>query len=96
MCYSAQVEQRFQAYVRRFGADIDIHEFVRRYGARAQGEEGSSPLLNIATLELFSRASWFNLDAARRDLGYAPKVTLAEGMTRLQTQLARERMQSRG
>ena len=38
MCYSAQVEQRFQAYVRRFGADIDINEFVRRYGVRAQGE----------------------------------------------------------
>ncbi|MFB9067136.1 SOS response-associated peptidase family protein [Pseudofulvimonas gallinarii] len=38
MCYSAQVEQRFQAYVRRFGADIDIQEFVRRYGARAEGE----------------------------------------------------------
>ncbi|MFB9067139.1 hypothetical protein [Pseudofulvimonas gallinarii] len=38
MCYSAQVEQRFQAYVRRFGADIDIHEFVRRYGACAEGE----------------------------------------------------------
>ena len=64
-------------------------------GARAQGDDGVSPLLNADTLELFSRASWFNLRAARRDLGYAPKVTLAEGMTRLQTQLARERMQSR-
>lgn len=38
MCYSAQVEQRYREYVRRFGADIDIHEFVRRYGQRARGE----------------------------------------------------------
>ncbi len=63
-------------------------------GARVQGDDGT-PLINAGSLELFSRASWFNLGAARRDLGYTAKVSLAEGMSRLQTQLARERMQGR-
>jgi hypothetical protein len=50
--------------------------------ARA-GADSTSPLINPYLLELFSHASWFNLDAARRDLGYAPKLTTAEGMSRL-------------
>lgn len=62
-------------------------------GAGLQGDDGPSPLVNAGTLELFSHSSWFNLGAARRDLGYAAKVSLTEGITRLQTQLARERMQ---
>lgn len=65
-------------------------------GARLQDDDGPSPLVNANSLDLFSRSSWFDLSAARRDLGYAPKVSLAEGMTRLQTQLARERLQARG
>ena len=66
-------------------------------GARMQGDdEGPSPLINANTIELFSRSSWFDLAAAKRDLGYAPKVGFAAGITRLQTQLARERLQNRG
>ncbi len=34
MCYSAQVEESFQRYVKQFGADIDIHEFVKLYAHR--------------------------------------------------------------
>ena len=64
-------------------------------GARMQDDEGPSPLLNAYTLDLFSRSSCFNLAAARRDLGYVPKVKFTEGLTRLQTQLARERLQGR-
>ena len=33
-------------------------------------------------------AHWFRLDAARRDLGYEPTVSLDEGMARLATWLA--------
>lgn len=62
-------------------------------GAGLQGDDGPSPLVNAATLELFGHSSWFNLAAARRDLGYSAKVSFTEGITRLQTQLARERMQ---
>lgn len=65
-------------------------------GAGLQGDDGPSPLVNANTLDLFSHSSWFNLAAAKRDLGYAPKVGMTEGITRLQTQLARERLQSRG
>ena len=63
--------------------------------ARA-GADSASPLINPYLLELFSHASWFNLTAARRDLGYAPKISTAEGMSRLFTALTRVRMQNRG
>lgn len=29
MCYSAQIEASYKAYVRQYGAEIDIHEYVR-------------------------------------------------------------------
>ncbi|MBK6376759.1 MAG: SOS response-associated peptidase family protein [Xanthomonadales bacterium] len=38
MCYSAQVEESFKRYVKQFGADIDIHQFVKLYGHRAEGQ----------------------------------------------------------
>lgn len=44
MCYSAQVWQRYREYVKRFGAEIDINEFVRRYGARIEGAKERIPL----------------------------------------------------
>lgn len=39
MCYSAQVWQAYQDYVRRFGAEISIREFVELYVDRAKGEK---------------------------------------------------------
>lgn len=62
--------------------------------ARA-GADSASPLINPYLLELFSHASWFNLAAAKRDLGYSPKLNTAEGMSRLFTALTRSRMQNR-
>ncbi|MGB0134481.1 NAD-dependent epimerase/dehydratase family protein [Dokdonella sp.] len=62
--------------------------------ARA-GADSASPLINPYLLDLFSHASWFNLAAAKRDLGYSPKLSTAEGMSRLFTALTRSRMQSR-
>jgi nucleoside-diphosphate-sugar epimerase len=62
--------------------------------ARA-GADSTSPLITPYLLELFSHASWFNLAAAKRDLGYAPKLSTAEGMSRLFTALTRVRMQGR-
>lgn len=40
MCYSAEVVAGYRAYVREFGADIDIKEFIRLYVHRA-GSAGS-------------------------------------------------------
>ncbi len=31
-----------------------------------------------------STAHWFNIDAARRDLGYEPRVSIEEGLRRLE------------
>jgi nucleoside-diphosphate-sugar epimerase len=53
------------------------------------------PPLTRAMVELMSTAHWFNIDAARRDLGYKPRVNMAEGMARLSQYLARGRMQQR-
>lgn len=63
--------------------------------AAKAGADSTSPLINPYLLELFSHSSWFNLAAAKRDLGYAPKLSTAEGMSRLFTALTRVRMQSR-
>ena len=57
--------------------------------------DGASPMLTSYLLDLFSHARWFNLTAAKRDLGYAPKLSTAEGMSRLFTALTRVRMQNR-
>jgi putative SOS response-associated peptidase YedK len=37
VCYSAQVWQAYQDYVRRFGAEISIREFVELYASREKG-----------------------------------------------------------
>lgn len=70
-------------------------------GARAMataaraGADSASPLINPYLLELFSHASWFSLAAAKRDLDYTPKLSTAEGMSRLFTALTRSRMENR-
>ncbi|MGH8171919.1 MAG: NAD-dependent epimerase/dehydratase family protein [Rhodanobacteraceae bacterium] len=56
---------------------------------------GGRPLLTPDTLALMSQATWFNIAAARRDLGYAARVGTAEGLARLSAHLARERMRGR-
>jgi nucleoside-diphosphate-sugar epimerase len=62
------------------------------YGAlRIQRE----PPLTRFVVEQLSTAHWFNIAAAKRDLGYAPRVSMAEGLARLSQYLARERMQRR-
>jgi nucleoside-diphosphate-sugar epimerase len=34
--------------------------------------------------ETVSRSNWFNIDAAKRDLGYASKISTNEGLRRLE------------
>ena len=43
MCYSAQIKADYHRYVRQFGADIDIKEFVRLYWDRGQGSKAKIP-----------------------------------------------------
>lgn len=55
----------------------------------------SEPPLTRFIVEQLSTAHWFNIAAARRDLGYAPRVSMNEGLARVSEQLARQRMQQR-
>lgn len=43
MCFSAQCWQAFDAYVREFGALIDIHEFAQLYGFRKEHRKATIP-----------------------------------------------------
>ncbi|WP_395681694.1 SOS response-associated peptidase family protein [Dokdonella sp.] len=43
MCYSAQIEADYRKYVKRYGADIDIGQFVRLYWDRSQGAKVKIP-----------------------------------------------------
>jgi 2-alkyl-3-oxoalkanoate reductase len=47
------------------------------------GRRDEPPMTRFLAREL-TTAHWFNIGAARRDLGYEPKVSLAEGLRRLQ------------
>jgi nucleoside-diphosphate-sugar epimerase len=43
----------------------------------------SEPPLTRFLVEQLSTAHWFDISAARRDLGYAPKASISEGLSRL-------------
>ncbi|WP_457097896.1 SOS response-associated peptidase family protein [Lysobacter sp. P5_B9] len=43
MCYSAEIEGDYHRYVRHFGADFGIREFVRLYWARREGAKVKIP-----------------------------------------------------
>ena len=43
LCCSVQIKADYNKYVREFGADIDIKEFVRLYWDRAQGSKAKIP-----------------------------------------------------
>ncbi len=57
-------------------------------GYRALGIASEPPLTRFLAREL-ATAHWFNIDAARRDLGYAPQRTMAQGMEELRAWFAR-------
>lgn len=65
--------------------------------ARAQigGDAEVPPLLTPWALDVFGRASTFDIGAARRELGYAPRLSTVEGMSRLSAHLVRARMRDR-
>jgi nucleoside-diphosphate-sugar epimerase len=54
--------------------------------AQALGRQDEPPMTRFLAREL-STAHWFNITAARRDLGYEPSVTIEEGMRRLEQAL---------
>lgn len=62
-----------------------LESLYRAFGIRAE------PPLTRFIVEEFSTSHWFDISAAKRDLGYAPQVDFAEGMRRLTRHLAAER-----
>ena len=49
---------------------------------RVTGRRGEPRLTRFVVSEM-STAHWFDISAARRDLGYAPRISIAEGLERL-------------
>ena len=43
MCYSAQVWEDYHKFIRAFGADISIQDYVRLYVRRSKGEKIKIP-----------------------------------------------------
>lgn len=64
-----------------------LESLYRAVGAR------SEPPLTRFLVEQMSTSHWFNIDAARRDLGYEPQVNMIEGLHRLSQHLSAERVQ---
>ena len=48
------------------------------------------PLLTRFVARQLATAHWYDLGAARRDLGYAPEVTTQQGLLRLREHFAKE------
>jgi nucleoside-diphosphate-sugar epimerase len=54
---------------------------------RLLGRKDEPPITRFAATQL-ATAHWYDLGAARRDLGYVPRVTTAEGLERLRASFA--------
>jgi nucleoside-diphosphate-sugar epimerase len=48
---------------------------------RALGVRSEPPLTRLTAVQM-ARSRWFDLSAARRDLGYGPRITIEEGLER--------------
>jgi nucleoside-diphosphate-sugar epimerase len=45
------------------------------------------PLMTRFVAKQLATAHWYDISAARRDLGYAPKITVAQGLQLLEQSL---------
>lgn len=96
------VEGFFNALLRAAGFPPEtrrVSQGVARWLAATAALRGAlssrEPFVTRDSLALFGQSAWFNIAAARRELGYAPRVGMAEGLARVSAQLARERMRKK-
>lgn len=90
MCYSAQIEASYKAYVRKYGAHIDIHEYVRiaNRDLKKAREWGKVPIAVARAFDGAETADEQEISASfRRGLALQIKDELAEIAT-LQDRLA--------
>ncbi len=73
----AQPVTRKVPYAAARAAAAVLETLWRLAGAR------NEPPLTLFVLQQLTTAHWFNISAARRDLGYAPSVNIEQGMARL-------------
>ncbi|ANB19738.1 NAD-dependent epimerase/dehydratase family protein [Dokdonella koreensis] len=59
------------------------HWLAASAGLRRRLPGGRQPLLEPFLLNLVNRNAWFNIAAARRDLGYAPQASTRDALARL-------------
>ena len=50
----------------------------------------AEPRLTRFVVRELATAHWFDISAAQRDLGYAPRISIADGLAQLQTHLQAE------
>ena len=55
--------------------------------ANRLARSSQEPRLTRFVVHELSTAHWFDISAARRDLGYAPTISIAEGLERLRLAL---------
>ena len=77
--YPAEIRRVSSSFARVLASTAPLRRAVTR----------SDPLLTADALTLLGQSAWFNIDAARRDLGYEPRVSIAEGLKRLEVWLKR-------
>jgi nucleoside-diphosphate-sugar epimerase len=71
------------AFAYAAGAVLEgLHGILRLAGVEAE------PRMTRFVARQLATAHWFDISAARRDLGYEPRVSVAEGMLRLEAWLA--------
>ena len=58
------------------GSTLELVQTLRR--------SPDEPAMTRFLAHQLSTAHWFNIEAARRDLGYNPKVSIEEGLRRLE------------
>ncbi len=64
-----------------YGAGVLLEGIYRAFNITAE------PRMTRFVARELSTAHWFNTEAAQKDLGYVPKITLAEGLERLKESL---------
>ncbi|MFM0608730.1 SOS response-associated peptidase family protein [Paraburkholderia sediminicola] len=88
MCYSAQIVADYRKYVKRFGADMNIHDFARLYWDRADGSAVKTPRSMDAAFADPATDDERQIKAAIDDFAAKQTVKLEQDLFKQRTRLA--------